>query len=149
MNYTKITHTALSLAALASLLTLAMCDNEQPVVTEPPIDGSNLHSWRIDTLPPPDKTGGLNLECMLVIDTNHIVVGGHSLFSVRPLLELVDDSIIYLNVAAGVYDLALADEGFYSCEGGSWGEVTHHLNGKETPFRIETGGDAAYYISAC
>jgi len=110
------------------------------------MDGSVLGAWRIDTLPARNAQNeyvGLWLWHMRLIDTNHIILGGDAFGPIRSLLEVRGDSIIY-RVATNVSSLALADEGFYYCMHG--GHVWHHLDGKETSYRTNTIGEAAWSI---
>jgi hypothetical protein len=135
MKYASVPRTMFALALLSCSLILASCDEKkEQVIVEPPMDGTRLGAWRIDTLPRPGTEGGLRLFCMLVIDTNHIVVGGHAIGPPRKLIEFKGDSIIYWEVSSGVYNLAPADEGFYSCENNFPGAVTHNLNGEKTDY---------------
>lgn len=131
---------------LSCVLIFSMCDEKNQVIVDPPIDGSKLASWRIDTLPPAGSQGGLRMFCMLVLDTNHIVVGGLSIGPQRKLLEFESDSITSWDVVSGVYDLAAADRGFYSCENNYPAAITHNYRGNKTLYRVDDDGPTADYI---
>jgi hypothetical protein len=146
MTYSVYSFIRFSLTVLFCVLIFSMCDEKEQVVVAPLIDGTQLDFWRIDTLPSQGNPGGLHLFCMLVIDTNHIVVGGHGIGSVIKLIEFKEDSMINWSTSAGVYDLASAADGFYSCEHFFPGAVTYNLKGNKILYRTDNLDDIAYSI---